>query len=136
MTPDFGNIGVSVYYGKAVGWQFVEGRDFTLMKTDSNALVLNETAVSYMGLRDPVGADGKRLGGLTFGVVGVVKDMVMGSPYQAFGKANAVPVGQPGFRLCEHPTQSGGGRACGYSGDRGCMQDVFACGTFCLYVCR
>jgi putative ABC transport system permease protein len=82
MTPDFGNIGVSVYYGKAVGWQFVEGRDFTPMKTDSNALVLNETAVSYMGLRDPIGQMIK-VGRFDLRVVGVVKDMVMGSPYQA-----------------------------------------------------
>ena len=82
MTPDFGQIGVSVDYGKAVGWQFVAGRDFTTMKTDSNALVLNETAVKYMGLRDPVGQM-IRVGKFDLRVVGVVKDMVMGSPYQA-----------------------------------------------------
>jgi hypothetical protein len=57
------------------------GRDFSReFFTDSTGLVLNEAAVKYMGLKDPVGQTifwyGK-----PFRVIGVAKDMVMGSPY-------------------------------------------------------
>ena len=82
LTDEFANVGVSFGYGKAVGWQFAEGRDFSSkFLTDSDAIVLNEAAVKYMGLRHPVGKtvrlwDKNRL------VVGVIKDMVMESPYE------------------------------------------------------
>ncbi|SDS55218.1 ABC-type antimicrobial peptide transport system, permease component [Mucilaginibacter mallensis] len=84
LAVDFANIRVTTAYGKTVGWQFIAGRDFsTRFLTDSSAVVLNETAVKYMGLKDPVGQN------LNFGknnkvykVIGVVRDMVMGSPYE------------------------------------------------------
>jgi len=82
MTSSFGYIGVTSQYGKTVGWQFALGRDFSSkFITDSSTIVLNEAAVKYMGLKNPVGETvivGKR--NLT--VIGVVKDMVMGSPYE------------------------------------------------------
>jgi ABC-type antimicrobial peptide transport system permease subunit len=81
MDDDFAMIRVSTGYGKTVGWQFTQGRDFSRQfLTDSTATILNEAAVKYMGLKDPLGEI------ITFHnkdrrVVGVVKDMVMGSPY-------------------------------------------------------
>jgi len=81
MVPDFGIVGVSTDYGWTVGWQFVTGRDFLDRKTDSDAIILNEAAVRYMGLRDPVGQM-VRVGKWDLRVVGVIKDMVVGSPYQ------------------------------------------------------
>ncbi|HXB05633.1 MAG TPA: ABC transporter permease [Puia sp.] len=81
MTPDFGNIGISTGYGRTTGWQFVAGRDFSdNFRTDSAALVLNEAAVNYMGLKNPVGQV-IHVGRFNLTVIGVVKDMVMGSPY-------------------------------------------------------
>lgn len=82
-TYGFGSIRVTSEYGKTVGWQFVAGRDFSSqLPTDSSAVILNETAVKYMGLKDPLGKiirfrqrDNK--------VIGIVKDMVMGSPYES-----------------------------------------------------
>ncbi len=73
--------GVSYNYGQTVGWQFKEGRDFSKdFATDSAALVLNESAVNFMGLKKPVDEtimwDGK-----PFRVIGVIKDMIMESPY-------------------------------------------------------
>jgi ABC-type antimicrobial peptide transport system permease subunit len=73
---------VSGEYGKTVGWQFKEGRDFSpAFMTDSNAFVLNEAAVKFIGLKDPVGEtliwDDK-----PFKIIGVIKDMVVESPYQ------------------------------------------------------
>jgi len=53
---EFGGISVTPEYGKTVGWQFIGGRDFSReYATDSSGLILNEAAVKYMGLKDPVG---------------------------------------------------------------------------------
>jgi putative ABC transport system permease protein len=82
MVADFGNVGVTTEYGKTVGWQFTEGRDFSSQfLTDSAAIVLNEAAVKYMNLKDPVG-EIIRVGKRDFSVIGVIKDMVMQSPYE------------------------------------------------------
>ncbi|HEY4336042.1 MAG TPA: FtsX-like permease family protein, partial [Puia sp.] len=95
MSPDFGSIGVTNGFGRTVGWQFIAGRDFNAQfHTDSAGLVLNEAAVKYMGLKNPVGQRMK-VGRFDLTVVGVVKDMVMGSPYE--------PVKQTLFRLGSGP---------------------------------
>jgi putative ABC transport system permease protein len=81
MTSFFGYIGVTTQYGKTVGWQFTDGRNFSSQFiTDSLAIVLNQTAVKYMGLKNPVGQT-VRIGKRDLTIVGVVKDMVMESPY-------------------------------------------------------
>ncbi|HAO48518.1 MAG TPA: ABC transporter permease [Runella sp.] len=78
----FGTIAVTHDFGKTVGWQFVQGRDFSRkFSTDSSGIVLNETAVRYMGLKNPVGKIMK-WNGKPFQIVGVVRDMVMGSPFE------------------------------------------------------
>jgi len=87
----FGNINVTTEYGKTVGWQFTDGRDFSSQSiADSSAIVLNETAVKYMGLKNPVG-EIVHVGKKDLTVIGVVKDMVMESPYD--------PVKQTIFRI-------------------------------------
>jgi putative ABC transport system permease protein len=59
----------------------MQGRDFSRdFPTDSTGLVLNEAAVKYMGLKDPVGTT-IQWGGKPYRVLGVIKDMLMGSPY-------------------------------------------------------
>ena len=76
-----GNIRVTSEYGKTVGWQILEGRDFSNeLLTDSTSLILNEAAVKYMGLKNPVG-EIVRFGKKDRRVIGIVKDMVMQSPY-------------------------------------------------------
>jgi putative ABC transport system permease protein len=82
LQGDFAYVYVSKDFGKTVGWSIKEGRDFSKdFPTDSTGLIVNESAVKFMGLKDPVGKivreDGKPLH-----IVGVVKDMVMESPYQ------------------------------------------------------
>ncbi len=79
----FGIIRVTHDYGNAIGWQFVDGRDFSRdLASDSLAIVINETAVKYMGLLNPVGTYLKEEGDPPLKIIGVVKDMVMQSPYQ------------------------------------------------------
>ena len=78
---NFGAVFTSVEYGKTIGWAMKEGRDFSReFGTDSSAMILNETAASFMGLQHPVG-ETVRWDGKAFHVIGVVKDIVMGSPY-------------------------------------------------------
>ncbi|QMW05503.1 ABC transporter permease [Spirosoma foliorum] len=81
-SPDFAVVGVSHGFGKTVGWQFKEGRDFSKnFGTDSMGMVLNEAAVKFMGLKDPIGKT-IREGDLRYKIIGVIDDMVMESPYE------------------------------------------------------
>lgn len=78
----FGIVSVTHDFGKTVGWQFVAGRDFSRsFSSDSTGMVLNETAVKYMDVKDPVGKVVK-WNGKPYLVLGVVKDMLMDSPFE------------------------------------------------------
>ncbi len=87
----FGTVWITHDYGKTVGWQFAAGRDYsTAFKSDSvskagdsttvHSIVVNEAAVKYMELKNPVG-EIITWGGYPFRIIGVIKDMVMESPY-------------------------------------------------------
>ncbi|MEX2231156.1 MAG: ABC transporter permease [Cyclobacteriaceae bacterium] len=80
VTPDF---------GKTIGWEFVAGRDFSSdISTDlADAIIINETAANYMSLANPVGKeliDVDEFGNPQWSrkIIGVVKDIVMESPYE------------------------------------------------------
>ncbi|SEM47758.1 ABC-type antimicrobial peptide transport system, permease component [Chitinophaga rupis] len=78
----FNTIGVTTEYGKTVGWQLKAGRDFSAsFAADTFGLILNETAVKYMGLKNPVG-EVIKWGGRSFTILGVVNDVVMENPYE------------------------------------------------------
>jgi len=82
LTIDFPNTGVSVDYGKTVGWQFIAGRDFSRQfPSDSSGFILNEAAVKFMELNEPVGEIIK-WNGNAFKVIGVIKDVIVESPYE------------------------------------------------------
>jgi ABC-type antimicrobial peptide transport system permease subunit len=72
-------------YGKTIGWQIIQGRDLSRsFATDSAGVILNQSMVKYMGVKNPVGMTIKEtLFGKTssYTVVGVVRDMLMQSPY-------------------------------------------------------
>lgn len=78
----FVTFGVTEEFGKTVGWKIKQGRDFSRQySTDKLAVILNEEAVKFMGLENPVGETviwGKQ----PLLVVGVVEGMVMESPYE------------------------------------------------------
>jgi len=78
---------VTFEYGKTVGWQFTQGRDFSNeFPTDSMGIIINEAAVKYMNIKHPVGQimSWKFLQQPIkyYKILGVVKDMVMESPYE------------------------------------------------------
>jgi len=81
-TQDFGTIGISLDYGKTIGWQFVKGRDYRTGPegADHLALVVNESAVRLLGFKEPLGQI-IHWYGYDFNIIGVVKDMVMNSPF-------------------------------------------------------
>ena len=86
LNDSFGTLPVTFEYGKTVGWQFVRGRDFSRdFTTDSNGMVINEAAAKYMGLKNPVGEDiswkFQNQPMKYYKILGVVKDMIMESPY-------------------------------------------------------
>ncbi len=63
-------------FGETVGWTIKAGRDFSRdFTSDSSAMILNEAAVAYMGLEDPIGETIKAYG-KDFTVIGVVRDMM------------------------------------------------------------
>jgi ABC-type antimicrobial peptide transport system permease subunit len=70
-------------FGETVGWKIKEGRNFsTKFPSDSTAMILNEAAVKYMGLKNPVGEKIKAYNGRYYTVIGVVKDLVSQSLYK------------------------------------------------------
>ncbi|MFI5193208.1 MAG: ABC transporter permease [Chitinophagales bacterium] len=82
LSVSFADVGVTAAYGKTVGWQVVEGRDFSdQMHSDSDAVILNEAAIRFMSLTHPVGQT-IRLQGKDKLIIGVIKDVVVSSPYE------------------------------------------------------
>jgi putative ABC transport system permease protein len=73
VTPEFGN---------SVGWQIVQGRDFSSqLATDTDAFIINEAAVKYMNLRNPIGKIVRWGDNGVYTIIGVAKDMISQSAY-------------------------------------------------------
>jgi putative ABC transport system permease protein len=79
---DFVYLGSDAGFLKTMGATLVAGRDIDVYNypTDTMALMLNETAVKLMGVKDPIGLNIRR-GGQTMHVVGVIKDFILESPF-------------------------------------------------------
>ncbi len=111
---DFAYTAVSPEYAKSLGLKIIGGRDFSReFATDSNAVILNKTAVNYMGLKNPVGAIIRNTDpenpNPPITVIGVIDDMIMQSPYEpvkpsmyAFDKYNNASY----YNLRLNPSQS------------------------------
>lgn len=83
MTDEFVTLRITHEFGKTVGWKIRDGRDFSReFATDSMGFVLNEAAVKYMGLKNPVGEMIQWGDNGKYKVIGVVKDLVTQSPYE------------------------------------------------------
>ncbi len=80
-AEDLVSLSVTPEFGKTIAWQVIDGRDFSRkFGADTSSIILNEAAVKLMGLKNPVNQlirkDGKPLT-----IVGVVKDILMDSPF-------------------------------------------------------
>jgi ABC-type antimicrobial peptide transport system permease subunit len=81
--PDFGTISVMEDFGKTIGWQIKEGRDFSKdFATDSAAMILNESAVKLIGMKRDIVGETIQFNDKNYTVIGVIKDMIMQSPYK------------------------------------------------------
>src|SRR5450432_1932237 len=81
LSTDFGVVSATLDFGKTIGWQIKEGRGFSRdFLTDSSAVMLNEAAVNYMNLKHPVG-ETVTWWGKPLKVIGIIKNMVIESPY-------------------------------------------------------
>ncbi|MEM6843052.1 MAG: ABC transporter permease [Bacteroidota bacterium] len=69
-------------YEQAAGLTFTQGRPFSPeFSTDSNAVILNETALDVIGYDDPIGRT-MTSGGREMTIVGVVEDVLMLNPFE------------------------------------------------------
>ncbi|AEM70315.1 protein of unknown function DUF214 [Allomuricauda ruestringensis DSM 13258] len=78
---------VSPEYAKSLNLKIVAGRNFSReFASDSTAVLLNETAVKYMGLKDPIGKllidEDAENPSDPLKIIGVVQDMIAQSPYE------------------------------------------------------
>jgi ABC-type antimicrobial peptide transport system permease subunit len=91
LDAEFSTIWVTHDYGKTVGWQFTQGRDFSReFSTDTAAIVINEAAVKFMNLKNPLGTVVRRgddKNGRNYVITGVIKNMLMESPYEPIRQA-------------------------------------------------
>ncbi len=82
LLPDFKFGNVNYDYGKTIGWKIKEGRDFSRNFTSgSTQFILNESAVEYMNLKNPIGKTIKS-GNDKAVIVGIVEDLIIESPYE------------------------------------------------------
>lgn len=81
--PSFGIIAVTEDFGKTIGWQIKEGRDFSKdFATDTLSMVLNESAVKQVGMKRDIIGQNIQFNNKNYTVIGVIKDMIMESPYK------------------------------------------------------
>lgn len=91
LDTDFATIWITAEYGKTIGFEVKEGRDFSRdFKGDSASLIVNEAAIKFMNIKDPIGKIvrwGDDSTARRYTIVGIVRDMVMSSPYQPVKQA-------------------------------------------------
>lgn len=85
----FNTIYVNPEYGTATKFELIAGRDFSReLGDESKNIIISESAVQAMGLDNPVGQqlvskyDFNNNSTRTFTIVGVIKDMIKGSPFE------------------------------------------------------
>ncbi len=78
----FTTISTEYDYTKTMGIKILQGRDFSEdHKSDTAAIIVNKAAMDVMGLKDPLGQQ-LDLWGSKRELIGVVDNVLMGSPYQ------------------------------------------------------
>jgi putative ABC transport system permease protein len=80
-SPIFNDCSISSDFAHTVGFEFIEGRNFSAdFASDSNAVILNETAAKLIGMKGII--DKKIHYGVDYHVIGVIKDVINSNPYQ------------------------------------------------------
>ncbi len=83
----FRNVNITPDYGRTIRWTVVKGRDLSRdFPTDSGALVINEAAAKFIGVKDPIGMP-MNFYGMHYVCVGIVKNMLANNPYDSIEPA-------------------------------------------------
>lgn len=77
----FATIATEYDYTETMGIKLLEGRDFSREFNDTLSVVINQAAVDFMGMKDPIGKKIK-FNNTDLTIIGVVSNVVMDSPYQ------------------------------------------------------
>jgi ABC-type antimicrobial peptide transport system permease subunit len=79
-NPMFCTFFVNHSFGQTIDWNILSGRDFSFEYAgDSSAMIINEAALIYMQLDDPIN---KKIRWFKdFRIIGVVKDLLVESPF-------------------------------------------------------
>jgi putative ABC transport system permease protein len=81
-SAQFNTVSATETYGKTIGFELKQGRDFgSTFGTDSSAVIINQAAAKYIGFTHPIGQIITQYG-KSYRIIGVVKDMVTESPYK------------------------------------------------------
>ncbi|NRB61280.1 MAG: ABC transporter permease [Winogradskyella sp.] len=92
LQEDLAYTSVNYDFVETLGLKIIDGRGFSReFASDSNAVILNKTALKHMGLQDPVGKIIRSSNGegefLDLKIIGVIDDMVVQSPYEPVKQA-------------------------------------------------
>ena len=72
---------VTLDYGRTIGWQLAQGRDFSrAFNTDTASMILNEAALKIIKIKSPL-HEMINWKGKDYKVIGVIRDMVKESPF-------------------------------------------------------
>ncbi len=92
LQEDLAYTNVNYDFVKTLGLKIIEGRGFSReFATDTNAVILNKTALKHMGLQNPIGKlirssdEGEDADPLK--IIGVIDDMIVQSPYEPVKQA-------------------------------------------------
>lgn len=89
---DAGAVIIANNYFKTIGMKLVGGHDFSgNWKADSGKIIVNESSVKRMGLKDPINQT-ISFGGSQAQIIGVVKDVLMESPFTPIQPTVFTPV--------------------------------------------
>jgi len=78
----FRNVSITPEFGKTIGWSIKEGRDFSAdLRSDSSAIIVNETAAKIMNLKKPIG-ETVTYHDKAYTIIGIANDMATQSPYE------------------------------------------------------
>ena len=97
-------------YGRTVGWEIKEGRDFSRdFPNDSASMILNEAAVKLMGFQHPL-EEFVKANGKDYKVIAVIKDMIKEDPFKpvnpSFYRLNYKGVNTVNLKLAKQSTTS------------------------------
>ena len=79
-NPMFCTFFVNHSYGETIDWNIIQGRDFSSeFSSDSSGMIINEAALAYMQLDEPINKKVRWF--KDFRIIGVVKDLLVESPF-------------------------------------------------------